>query len=381
MNKPVIYADHAATTALSPRALDAMMPFLTHEYANPSTLYHLSYAAKKAVKSARERIADSIGAAPEEIYFTSCGTEADNWAVKSIALRQFHLQKRVITSAIEHHAILHSCDFLQLMGYDVVYLPVDSAGVVMPDTLKSAINRDTVLVSVMTANNEIGTVEPVEELARIAHSKGVLFHTDAVQAVGHIPLNVRELGIDLLSASAHKFNGPKGAGFLYIRKGTEIEPYLHGGGQEMGLRSGTENVAGIVGMAEALSEHMETLEKDRERLEFLRTFLLSCLKSSGIRFLVNGFENHIPGSLSLSFFHSDGEMILHRLDLMGIAVATGSACNSKESVLSHVIRAIGVPDDYAQGTVRISLGTDNNEEQIRKIADALIRVLGESETD
>ena len=378
MKKPVIYADHAATTALSPRALDAMTPFLTDDYTNPSTLYHLSYASRKAVTSARERIADCIGTSPEEIHFTSCGTEADNWALKGIAFQHFNQRKRIITSAIEHHAILHSCEFLRRMGCEILYLPVDSCGIVLPDTLESAIKKESAcLVSVMMANNEIGTIEPVNQFADIAHRYGALFHTDAVQTVGHIPVNVRELGMDMLSASAHKFNGPKGVGFLYVRKGIAMEPLLHGGGQEMGLRAGTENVAGIVGMAAALSEHMEILDKDRQQLELLRALLLSRLKDSGIRFLVNGSENRIPGSLSLSFYQAEGEMILHRLDLMGIAIATGSACNSKETVLSHVIQAIGVPKSYAQGTIRITLGMDNNEEQVGDIANALIQVLSE----
>lgn len=378
MKKPIIYADHAATTALSFRALEAMKPFLTEDYTNPSTLYHAARASRKAVASAREQIADSIGALPEEIRFTSCGTEADNWALKGIAFQHFNQRKRIITSAIEHHAILRSCDFLRRVGCEILYLPVDSRGIVAPDALESAMTKESaLLVSVMMANNEIGTIEPVSQLADIAHHYGALFHTDAVQAVGHIPLNVRELGIDMLSASAHKFNGPKGVGFLYVRKGIAMEPLLHGGGQEMGLRAGTENVAGIVGMAAALSEHMETLDKDRQQLELLRALLLSRLKDSAIRFRVNGSENHIPGSLSLSFHHAEGEMILHRLDLMGIVIATGSACNSKETVLSHVIQAIDVPESYAQGTIRISLGMDNNEEQVTEIASALIQVLSE----
>ena len=376
MKKSTIYADHAATTALSPRALDAMTPFLTDDYTNPSTLYHSPHVSRRAVASARERIADCIGASPEEVHFTSCGTEADNWALKGIAFQHFNQRKRIITSAIEHHAILRSCDFLRRVGCEILYLPVDSCGIVSPDALKSAMTKESaLLVSVMMANNEIGTIEPVSQLADIAHCYGALFHTDAVQAVGHISVNVREQGVDMLSASAHKFNGPKGVGFLYVRKGIAIESLLHGGGQEMGLRAGTENVAGLVGMAAALSEHMETLDKDRQQLELLRASLLSRLKDSGIRFLVYGSENHIPGSLSLSFYHAEGEMILHRLDLMGIAIATGSACNSKENVLSHVIKAIDVPESYAHGTIRITLGMDNNEEQVTEIANALIQVL------
>ncbi len=375
MTKPIIYADHAATTALSPRAFEAMRPFLSDEYANPSTLYRAARIPRRAVASARERIAAALGASPEEIRFTSCGTEADNWALKGVAFRHPGRGRRIIVSAIEHHAVLNTCAFLGRMGYEIVRLPVDAKGLVAPGVLESALTEDTVLVSVMYANNEIGTIEPVGELAAVARRRGVPFHTDAVQAVGHIPVNVRELGVDMLSASAHKFNGPKGAGFLYVREGFEIEPLLHGGGQEFGSRAGTENVAGIVGMAEALSEHVETLERDARKLETLRACLLARLEASGVRFLVNGAERRIPGSLSLSFYGADGEAILHRLDLMGIAVATGSACNSRETVLSHVLQAIGVPAGYARGSVRITLGIGNDEAQVLRIADCLVKIV------
>ena len=259
------------------------------------------------------------------------------------------------------------------MGYEVVYLPVDRQGLVSPVALESAITPETFLVSIMMANNEIGTVEPIKELAAIAYNHGVLFHTDAVQAIGHIPVDVNVMGVDLLSASAHKFNGPKGTGFLYVRNGIEIEPLLHGGGQEAGMRSGTENVAGILGMSAALEEHTRTIADDASQLEALRSRLLAGLY--GLDFIVNGGENHISGSISISFRGVEGEMLLHRLDLMGIAVATGSACNSKDTVLSHVIRAIGVPDEYANGTIRITLGMDNDEEQVDKIAASLGRIL------
>lgn len=375
MKQPIIYADHAATTALSARAFEAMRPFLSEEYANPSTPYQSARAPKRAIAAARERIAAALGASPEEIRFTSCGTEADNWALNGVAFRYPGGGKRILVSAIEHHAVLNTCAFLRRMGYEIACLPVDAKGLVTPGTLEGAITEDTILVSVMRANNEIGTIEPVGELARVARRYGVPFHTDAVQAVGHIPVNVRELGVDMLSASAHKFNGPKGVGFLYVRKGFEIEPLLHGGGQEFGSRAGTENVAGIVGMAEALSEHLETLETDARKLETLRACLLARLYASGVRFLVNGAEERIPGSLSLSFYGADGEAILHRLDLMGIAVATGSACNSRETVLSHVLQAIGVPDGYARGSVRITLGAENDEAQAVRIADCLVRIV------
>lgn len=366
-----IYADHAATTKLSSKAIEAMRPWLWEEYGNPSTLYGLAQKPKKAILSSREKIAYAIGAQSNELFFTSGGTEADNWALKGIALR--HRGGRIITSSIEHHAILHTCSFLEGLGYEVVYLPTDKQGLVSQKDLDEAITPDTRLVSVMMANNELGTIEPINDLARVAHAHGVLFHTDAVQAVGHLPVNVNELDIDLLSASAHKFNGPKGIGFLYVREGTTIEPLLHGGGQERNMRAGTENVAGIVGMATALEERMASLESDSIRLEYLRSKLLCEL--DGVDFIVNGSENHVPGSLSVSFKNIEGEMLLHRLDLMGISVATGSACNSKETVLSHVIRAIKVPEEYANGTIRISLGNDNNEEQIERIAACIKKII------
>lgn len=366
-----IYADHAATTMLSAKAKEAMLPWLWEEYGNPSTLYGLSQKPKKAILSSREKIAYAIGAESDEIFFTSGGTEANNWALKGIVLS--HKGGRIITSAIEHHAILHTCEFLEELGYEVIYLPADEQGLVSPKDLRESITADTLLVSIMTANNEVGTIEPISDLARIAHEYGVIFHTDAVQAVGHVSVDVNELGVDLLSASAHKFNGPKGIGFLYVRKGTNIEPLLHGGGQEFGMRAGTENVAGIVGMAAALEEHLPNLEYDAIMLEGFRAHLLSEL--DGLDFIVNGAENHIPGSVSISLKNIEGEMLLHRLDLMGIAIATGSACNSREQVISHVVRAIGVPAQYANGTIRITFGMDNDATQVERIAACLRKII------
>lgn len=370
----MIYADHAATTRLSPKALEAMRPWLEEEYANPSTLYSFSRNARRAVSEAREKIASAIGANADEIYFTSGGTEADNWALKSIAFRQPNQRGRIITSAVEHHAILNTCAFLERIGFEVTYLPVDRHGIVSCKDLADALIKGTVLVSVMTANNELGTIEPIAELAEAARQHNVLFHTDAVQAVGHIPVNVEKLGVDLLSASAHKFNGPKGIGFLYIRKGTAIEAFIHGGGQEKGMRSGTENIAGIVGMAAALEEHLETMIEDAVQCERLRAKLIDLLRKAGLDFVINSGESHIPGSLSISFRGAKGEMLLHRLDLMGIAIAVGSACNAKETKLSHVIQAIQIPEEYRNGTVRITLGADNDDRQIEEIASGLNRI-------
>lgn len=371
----LIYADHAATTTLSPAACAAMQPWLQDKYGNPSTLYSLAREPRKAIASARGAIAACIGARPEEIYFTSGGTEADNWALMGTAFRDPDRRSRIITSSIEHHAILRTCDFLKRIGYDVDLLPVNQHGLILAETLEEHLRGETLLVSIMLANNEIGTIEPIKELAEVAHRHGCLFHTDAVQAVGHILIDAKNLGVDMLSASAHKFNGPKGIGFLYIRDGVTIEPLLHGGTQEKGRRSGTENVAGIVGMATAFQEHMERLEQETVYLQKLADLLLKALRNTGLDFIVNGDDNRIPGSLSLSFRGADGEMLLHRLDLLGTAVATGSACDSKNTVLSHVIGAISVPDVYAHGTIRITLGMDNTIEQIHILAEQISCIL------
>ena len=371
----MIYADHAATTSLSPTAREAMEPFLQATYGNPSTLYSLAREPRKAIAHSREIIAAAIHADPDEIFFTSGGTEADNWAIKGLAF-QHAPGKEIITSSIEHHAVLNSCATLKRMGYGIKYIPVDAAGVVSAEDLVKHITSKTVLISVMLANNEIGTIEPIHALANIAHQENVVFHTDAVQAIGHIPVNVNDLQVDLLSASAHKFNGPKGVGFLYVRRGTLLRPLIDGGGQENGMRAGTENVAGIVGMAAALQEHMEQLELEASYLQELADTFITQLKKYQLDFRINGSSNRIPGNLSLSFKRADGEILLHRLDLMGTAIATGSACNSKETVLSHVIEAIQVPEDYANGTIRITLGMDNTEDQMYAIARQIQKIIG-----
>lgn len=375
MIKHFIYADHAATTMLLPEALEAMLPFLRTEYGNASTLYSLARKPKKAIAAARAAIAKCIGAEPDEIFFTSCGTESDNWALKGTAFRFLGQKKRIITSSIEHHAVLHSCAFLERMGYDVVYLPVDEKGLVSPADLEKAINEATVLVSIMMANNEIGTIEPIAELAEVAHKYGVLFHTDAVQAVGHLPINVNHLCVDMLSASAHKFNGPKGMGFLYVRKGTPLLNLLDGGAQENGHRGGTENVAGIIGMSEALKFNVENMQKHTEHLLNLQHLFINELDRCGFGYVLNGSEKRIPGSFSISFTNREGETILHRLDLMGVAVTTGSACNSKETVISHVLKAIDLPDTLAKGTVRFTFGFENTEEEVKYVANCIAKIL------
>ena len=370
----MINADNAATTQLDEDAFEAMKPYLMNEYGNASQPYFFAKPAKKAISEARETIAQCIGAEPDEIYFTSGGTESDNWVIKESALEDAG-KRDMITSQIEHHAILNSCKAIEKLNYPVRYLPVTGEGVVLPEELECYITNQIRLVSVMLVNNEIGTIEPIEKLATIAHQHGALFHTDAVQAVGHIPIDVNKLGVDMLSASAHKFNGMKGSGFLYIRKGTEIGSYEDGGSQEHGKRAGTENVAAIVAMAVALKKNCDHLAETTRRLTDMENILLGRLSSAGLDFIRNGSSNHLPGNVNISFKNSDGEMLLHRMDLKGICISTGSACDSKNTQISHVIKAINVPEEYAKGTIRISLGAHNEKGDAVQIADALIDIL------
>ena len=373
--KRFIYADNAATTQLDMDAFEAMKPYLLGEYGNASQPYSFARTAKKALKNSRETIARCIGAEPEEIFFTSGGTESNNWAIKGTAFSG-STKHSFITSVIEHHAILRPCADIESMGYPVSYLPVDCTGTVDVGILSEYINSDTRLVSIMTANNEIGSIQDISALAAIAHSCGAIFHTDAVQAVGHIEIDVNLLGVDMLSASAHKFNGPKGIGFLYVRKGTPLMPYASGGGQEHHMRAGTENVASIVGMATALKKNVAAMKDTASHLALLENRLLVGLSNANIRFSRNGSEVHIPGNLSLSFPGYSGEALLHRLDLMGICVSTGSACNSAKTQVSHVLKAIGLDEAEAKGTIRMSFGKDNVENDIDAIVDALRKILG-----
>lgn len=373
----MIYADNAATTKLCREAYDAMKPYLLEEYGNASQPYFFAKPAKKALKEARETIALCIGADPEEIYFTSGGTESDNWVIKA-SLFFDRDKNEIITSQIEHHAILNSCSTVQTLGIPVSYLPVDSAGIIHLAELERCVSNRTALVSIMYGNNEIGTIESIKELAEIAHTNGALFHTDAVQAVGHVPINVHDLNVDFLSASAHKFNGPKGIGFLYIKKGVTVHPYANGGSQERGNRAGTENIAGIVGMAAALQKNATRIEEEQTRLKVLEDKLVDRLQQAGLDFIRNGAENHLPGNVNLSFRGADGEMLLHRLDLKGICISTGSACDSVNTQVSHVIKAINVPGEYAEGTIRITFGADNTEDDAHQIANAIIQVVSKS---
>ena len=369
----MIYADNAATTALDTDAFEAMKPYLLQEYGNASQPYSFARPAKIALASARQTIADCIGAHPEEIFFTSGGTESNNWAIKGTL--QLGDSRPILTSQIEHHAILNTCAALERFGYPVSYLPVDKKGVVTPAILKKTITDTTKLVSVMTVNNEIGTIEPIKELAKIAHEHGALFHTDAVQAIGHITIDVDDLDVDMLSASAHKFNGPKGIGFLYVRKGTDIHPFADGGAQEFGMRAGTENVASIVAMAEALRKNCAHISETERRLRKMEDRLIQTLKAAEIDFIRNGADEHVPGNVSLSIKNASGEMLLHRLDLKGICISTGSACDSVNTQISHVIRAISVPEEYATGTIRISFGRNNQENDAQEIAEAIVGIL------
>lgn len=368
-----VYADNAATTKLDINAFEAMKPFLLKEFGNASQPYSFSRPAKKALQVARKTIAECIGANPEEIYFTSGGTESDNWAIKGSAFAD-ECKRATITSCIEHHAVLNACKAIERLGYPVAYLRPDSKGIISPDSLERIITDQTRLVSVMLSNNEIGTIQPIKELAKVAHQHNAIIHTDAVQAVGHIRIDVNELGVDMLSASAHKFNGPKGIGFLYIRKGTIINPFSDGGSQEAGLRAGTENIASIVGMATALSQNCAHLEENTKHIKQLEDHLMSILGNSNLIFVRNG-SNTLPGNISLSFKNADGEMLLHRLDLMGICVSTGSACDSVKTDISHVLRAIRLDESFAKGTIRVSLSKDNTMADADIIGASIIKIL------
>lgn len=369
-----IYADNAATTKLDIDAFEAMKPFLLEDYSNASQLYSFARSAKNALKQARETIAQCIGALPEEIFFTSGGTESNNWVIKSSALAD-QAKRTTITSQIEHHALLHSCASIERLGYPIVYLPVTTDGQLHPDTLERAIDDATRLVSVMMANNEIGTIEPISKLVAIAHKCGAMFHTDAVQAVGHIPIDVNELGVDMLSASGHKFNAPKGVGFLYIKKGIKLNPYADGGAQEFGMRAGTENVASIVAMARALEKNCSMMKDVDTKLSRMEEIFFQTLNIAKIDYIRNGSKLHLPGNINISIKGISGEMLLHRLDLMGICVSTGSACDSANTQVSHVIQAIGIPQEYAEGTIRISFGRDNEENDGISVANAIVNIL------
>ena len=375
----MIYADNAATTKLDMDAFEAMRPYLLDQYANASQPYSFARQAKKALQESRIQIASCINADPDEIYFTSGGTESDNWAIKGSV--EYGDHRTVITSEFEHHAVLRACEKIETLGYPVAYLHPNQNGFITPDNLANTISDQTKLVSIMMVNNEIGTIQPIKELCDVAHKHGALFHTDAVQALGHIPVNVKALDVDMMSCSAHKFNGPKGIGFLFIKKGTRLSAYADGGLQEFGLRAGTENVASIVGMSMALQKNVTHLSDSQSKILSLEQALIDKLNSAGITYHRNGKEPRVPGNLSLSFPYANGEAILHRLDLMGIMVSTGSACDSKNTQISHVLRAINADELYAKGTIRISLGKENTVDEAEKIAGAIIKIISQKRQD
>lgn len=371
----IIYADNAATTKLDEDALALMFDLQKNFFANPSSAYKLSRPLKKILRDSREKIAACINAEPHEIIFTSGGTESDNWAIKSCVLAHLNESPNIITSAVEHKAVLNSCAAMENLGCTVTRLPVDKFGAVNPDDLQEKIFPATKIISVMLANNEVGTIQPIKSLATISHAAGKIFHTDAVQAVGHIPVDVKILGVDMLSASAHKFNGPKGSGFLYIRDGLKIFPYVDGGSQEFSKRSGTENVPAIAAMALALEKNCRAMELNEKKISTCAEILLNRLRAAEIDFIVNGGENRLPGHLSLSFKKCDGEVLMNRLDLKNIFVSTGSACDSRQTKISHVLQALAVPEDYIGGTIRITFGKENSPGDAEIIAQQLQRII------
>lgn len=372
----LIYLDHAATTAVHPDVLKEMLPYFTDRFGNPSSVYGFAANNKNKLTEARETIAGALGAKPEEIYFTAGGSESDNWALKCTAEAYGVHGGHIITTKIEHHAILHTCKYLQNRGYDVTYLDVDENGLVDLNTLEAAIRPDTFLISIMFANNEIGTIEPIKEIGEIAHRHGILFHTDAVQAFGQIPIHVDEMNIDMLSASGHKFNGPKGIGFLYIKKGLKLKSFVHGGQQERGRRAGTENVPGIVGIAKACEIAMAEMEKRMKKETELRDYLIERILKEIPYTRLNGHsKKRLPNNVNISFQFVEGESILIMLDMAGICASSGSACTSGSVDPSHVLLAIGLPHEIAHGSLRLTIGYENTKEEMDTVVDNLKRII------
>lgn len=364
MNKTV-YMDYAATTYTKPEVLEDMIPYFTEFYGNPSSIYSISRETKKAIDKARNRIAKAINADPAEIYFTGGGSEADNWAIKGIALANKNKGNHIITTKIEHHAVLHTCEYLEKQGFEVTYLDVDEEGLIRLEELKNAIKPSTILVTIMTANNEIGTVQPIKEIGAICKERKVFFHTDAVQAIGHIEMDVKNMDIDALSLSGHKIYGPKGVGVLYLRKGIKIHNLVHGGAQERNRRAGTENVAGIVGLGKAIELAMENLTEEKERLTYLRDKLIKGLLEIPYSKL-NGSvgDRRLPGNVNISFEFIEGESVLLMLDAKGICASSGSACTSGSLDPSHVLLSIGLPHEVAHGSLRLTMGAKTTEEEV-----------------
>lgn len=367
----MIYLDNGATTKTAPEVVEAMLPYFTENFGNPGGIYSLGSAGKKAVNQARRTLAEMIGARPEEIYFTSGGTESDNWAIKA-AEGCAQKGRHIITTKIEHHAVLHTCMDLEKRGFEVTYLEVDGYGRVEPEALEKAIRQDTVLISVMAANNEIGTLEPIGEIGRLARERGILFHTDAVQALGQIPMHVEKLCVDMLSASAHKLGGPKGVGMLYVRSGLKIPSFLHGGAQERGRRAGTENVPGIVGFGAAAARAMRIMKDKTVREIELRDYLIRRIEDEIPYCRLNGHRtDRLPGNVNISFSFVEGESVLIALDMKGICASSGSACTSGALDPSHVLLAIGLEQSEAQGAIRFTLSEENTVEEIDTVVDCL----------
>lgn len=372
----MIYLDNAATTKVNKKVLESMMPYFSEIYCNPSAAYSFATKGRIAIEEARNHAAKLIGASDMEIYFTSGGSESDNWAIKAVAESFSDKGKHIITTKIEHHAVLHTCEYLERHGFDITYLNVDSDGKVRLDELKKSIREDTILISVMTANNEIGTIQPVAEIGKIAHEKGILFHTDAVQAYGHIPINVDEMNIDLLSASGHKFNGPKGVGIMYIRKGVKIRSFIHGGSQERGRRAGTYNVPGIAGLGTAAKLAMENMAKRAEKEKELRDYFIDRISAEIPYTVLNGHrEDRLPNNINFCFRFVEGESVLIMLDQAGICASSGSACTSGAIDPSHVLRAIGLSDEMAHESLRLTLSYENTKEEIDTVVVELKRIV------
>ena len=366
--------DHAATTEMLPEVREAMGPYLREEYGNASTSYEMGVRMHDVLEDARAKIARVIDAQPEEIFFTSGGSESDNWVIKNVAGEKKHIGKHIITTKIEHHAILRSCQYLESLGYEVTYLDVDDYGLVRAEDVANALRDDTTLVSVMTGNNEIGTIEPIAEIGAFLRTKGIAFHTDAVQAVGQIPLSMSRIPVDYLSASAHKFHGPKGVGFLFVRKDQDLPSFIHGGSQERGKRAGTENIAGIVGMAEALSIAAHEMPYTRNRLIRLRNYFVERVRHEIPQSRLNGHPyKRLPGNVNFSFAGIDATALLVLLEEEGICASAGSACNTGQTRISHVIEAIRVPEEYAAGSVRFTMGRETTKRDVDACVDALKR--------
>ena len=372
----MIYLDNAATTKVADSVVDAMLPYFKEYYGNASSIYQLGAKSKEALDESREYIAGTLGAKTNEIYFTAGGSESDNWAIKATADAYAQKGKHIITSAIEHHAVLHTCEYLEKHGYEVTYVGVDENGVIKLDELKAAIRPDTILISVMFANNEIGTIQPIKEIGEIAKEHGILFHTDAVQAYAQVPINVDEMHIDMLSASGHKLNGPKGIGFLYIRKGIKIRSFVHGGQQERGRRAGTENIPGIVGLAAAAKRSFSMLEEKMQKEIELRDYLISRIEAEIPYCRLNGDrKKRLPNNVNFSFQFIEGESMLILLDSKGIAASSGSACTSGSLDPSHVLLAIGLPHEIAHGSLRLTLSEENTKEEMDYVVEQLTAIL------